>query len=127
MMTRSTPRPIMLHAKAGVCMVAFSVSLFDHLIRPLQERRRNRQAEGPGGLEVDKEFVGGRLLDGEVSRLRALQNPIHYRGSMAQHVGDVRAIRDKPSVIHCLSPWVDRWQSPLLHEDHHALVLEKEH
>ncbi len=27
--------------------------LFDHLIRPLQERRRDRQAEGLGGLEVD--------------------------------------------------------------------------
>jgi len=25
----------------------------DHLIRPLQERRRDRQAEGLGGLEVD--------------------------------------------------------------------------
>jgi len=28
-------------------------SLLDHLIRPLQERRRDRQAEGLGGLEVD--------------------------------------------------------------------------
>jgi hypothetical protein len=30
--------------------------LFDHLIRPLQQRRRDRQAEGLGGLEVDDEF-----------------------------------------------------------------------
>ena len=29
------------------------VVLLDHLIRPLQERRRDRQAEGLGGLEVD--------------------------------------------------------------------------
>ena len=28
-------------------------ALLDHLIRPLQERRRDRQAEGLGGLEVD--------------------------------------------------------------------------
>src|SRR6266852_3288100 len=28
----------------------------DHLIRPLQERRRDRQAEGLGRLEVDEEL-----------------------------------------------------------------------
>ena len=32
------------------------VALFDHLMRPLQERRRDGQAEGPGGLEVDDEL-----------------------------------------------------------------------
>ncbi len=31
-------------------------SLLDHLIRPLQERRRDRQAEGLGGLQVDDEL-----------------------------------------------------------------------
>src|SRR6202040_1076750 len=45
MMTRSTPRPIMVHAKAGVCMVASFVSLLDHLIRPLQKRRRDQIRE----------------------------------------------------------------------------------
>ena len=36
----------------------------DHLIRPLQERRRDRQAEGLGGLEVDDQLELGGLLDG---------------------------------------------------------------
>src|ERR1700730_9273153 len=31
----------------------FSGALLNDLIRPLQERRRDRQAEGRGGLEVD--------------------------------------------------------------------------
>src|SRR6266404_5181887 len=30
--------------------------LLDHLIRPLQERRGDRQAEGFGGLEVDNQL-----------------------------------------------------------------------
>ena len=34
------------------------------LIRPLQERRRDRQAEGLGGLEVDDQLVLCRLHDG---------------------------------------------------------------
>jgi hypothetical protein len=38
-------------------------SLFNHLIRPLQKGRRDRQAEGLGGLEVDEQVVLGGLLD----------------------------------------------------------------
>jgi hypothetical protein len=38
--------------------------LLDHLIRPLQERRRDRQAEGLGGLEVDEQFEFAGLFDG---------------------------------------------------------------
>jgi hypothetical protein len=33
-----------------------ATGLFDHLIRPLQERRRDRQAEGLGGLEIDDQL-----------------------------------------------------------------------
>ena len=37
--------------------------LLDHLIRPLQERRRDRQAQSLGGLEVDRQVISRRLLD----------------------------------------------------------------
>jgi hypothetical protein len=40
-----------------------SVALFDHLIRPLQERLGDREAEGLGGLEVDDQFELGGLFD----------------------------------------------------------------
>jgi hypothetical protein len=33
-----------------------SVALLDHLIRPLEERRRDPEAEGLGGLEVDRQL-----------------------------------------------------------------------
>jgi hypothetical protein len=42
--------------------------LLDHLIRPLQERGRDYQAQGLGGLEVDDEFELRRLLDREFTR-----------------------------------------------------------
>jgi hypothetical protein len=45
----------------------------DHLIRALQERRRDREAKGIGGLEVDDQLELRSLLDGEVARLRALK------------------------------------------------------
>src|SRR5713101_6164939 len=45
--------------------------LLDHLIRPQEERLRDRQAEGLGGLEVDDKLELGRLLDGKVRGARA--------------------------------------------------------
>ena len=45
--------------------------LFDHLIRPQQQRRRDGEAEGAGGLEVDDQLEFGRLLDRDVVRLCA--------------------------------------------------------
>ena len=46
----------------------------DHLIRPLQERRRDRQAEGLGGLEVDDQLEPVNLLEGQIARLGALED-----------------------------------------------------
>ena len=40
----------------------------DHLIRPQQQRRRDRQAEGLGGLEVDDQLELRGLLDREARR-----------------------------------------------------------
>src|SRR6266851_30705 len=39
-------------------------SWIDHLIRPLQERRRDREAEGLGGLEVDDQLGCSRARSG---------------------------------------------------------------
>ena len=54
--------------------------LFDHLIRPLQERRRDRQAEGLRGLEVDDQLELRGLFDGQVAGLGALQNLVDVGG-----------------------------------------------
>ena len=46
----------------------------DQFIRPPQQRRRDREAEGLGGLEVDDQLELRRLFDGEVGGPRALQD-----------------------------------------------------
>jgi hypothetical protein len=43
--------------------------LLDHLIRPLEERQRDRQAERFGSLEVDDEFELRRRDDPQIGRL----------------------------------------------------------
>jgi hypothetical protein len=50
--------------------------LLDYLIRPLQERRRDRQAERLGGLEVDDQLELCRLLYGEIGRLCTFEDAI---------------------------------------------------
>src|SRR5258705_8948227 len=48
-------------------------SWIDHLIRPQQERRRDRQAEGLGGLEVDDEVEPIELLNRQISGVAVLR------------------------------------------------------
>jgi hypothetical protein len=46
--------------------------LFDHLVRPQEERLWNCEPEHLGRLEVDDQLELGRLLDGKITRLNAL-------------------------------------------------------
>jgi hypothetical protein len=46
---------------------------FDDLIRPQQQRRRDGEAEGLRGFEVDDELEFRRLLDGEIGGLGSLK------------------------------------------------------
>src|SRR6266436_4350984 len=55
-------------------------SWIDHLVGPLQERRRNRQAESPGGLEVDDEVEPVKLFDGKIPGVDAQENLVDVPG-----------------------------------------------
>jgi hypothetical protein len=44
------------------------------VIRPPQQRRRDRQTDSLGGLEVDDQLELRRLLDGQVGGLGALED-----------------------------------------------------
>jgi len=46
-------------------------ALLDQLVRPYQERLRNRESERLGGLEIDDQLERRRLLDGKVGGLGA--------------------------------------------------------
>jgi hypothetical protein len=65
----------------------------NHLIRPLQERRRDRQTERLGGLEVDEELELGGLLYREVGGPDAFEDLVDVQGSLPEHVIKIRAVR----------------------------------
>ena len=56
----------------------------NHLIRPRQQRRRDREAEGLGGLEVDSEPECRRLLNRNIPGLGAAKDPVNELGGQAR-------------------------------------------
>jgi hypothetical protein len=58
--------------------------LLDHLIGPRQQRRRDREAKGLGGLEVDDELESRGLLHRQISRPGAFENPVDIASRATQ-------------------------------------------
>src|ERR1700730_10503633 len=79
----------------------------DHLIRPLQERRRDRPAEGLGGLEVDGQFEFRRLLERKISRLGAPQNLVYIDRTAPRHRGDIHPIGHEATLLNKEVDFID--------------------
>jgi len=97
-------RPLSRLPLLGLGRGADQARSLDHLIRPLQERRRDREAEGPGGLEVDHQLELRRLLDGEVGRLGALENLIDVNRRALPGAIDVWSVAHEPASIDKVPP-----------------------
>ena len=61
--------------------------LLDDLIRPRQQRRWDREAEGLGGLEVDHQLELRGLLNREIRRLGTLQDLVDVGRSASEEIG----------------------------------------
>src|SRR5215470_677819 len=73
------------------------VGLPDHLVRLEQQRRRDGETEGLGGLEVDDQLELRGLLHGQIRGLGPLQDPIHIVGGAPVHVAPTRRIGHEPT------------------------------
>jgi len=104
---------------------ASGVVLFNDLIRPQQQRRRDGEAEGLGGLEVDHQFELRRLFDRKVGGLGAFKNSSDVGSGAADIVGEVRPVRHEPAIGDVVSRYRDRrkplgrseFDNPLLMND----------
>src|SRR5439155_25624151 len=75
----------------------YETVLLDHLVRTQPQRRRNRQPERRGSFQIDHELELRRLLDWEVSGLRALEDLVHEIGSAPVQFRIACAIGHQPS------------------------------
>ena len=64
--------------------------LFDHLVGRLQEWLRDGEAKRLRSLEIDDEFVFGRLLDRQVTGFGTFEDTIDIASSLLDHVNFVR-------------------------------------
>src|SRR5712691_2020429 len=72
----------------------------NHFIRTCQNRRRQRQAEGLGGLHVDDQLELRWLLDWQVAWLRSFENLVHVCGGVPVHRGEIRRVGDESAGRH---------------------------
>src|SRR5262245_52352158 len=88
--TKPTPGPTMVRRCPPV--ISVSSMLLDHLVRALSQRRRDRDPEPLGRLEIQHQRQIGGLLDGEVAGLGAPEDAVHVDRAASVHIDEVRPI-----------------------------------
>src|ERR1700730_1343829 len=121
------PSPTASASKGPAGLTLEPFSWMDHLIRPPQQRRRNRQAERLRGLEVDDEVELRGLLDGKITRFGAFQDLVHVGRSASKQISNVRSIRHKAPGIDIVPLHIRCRQPVLCRQVHEASSLIGEH
>ena len=85
----ATPLPSWGHFRARASKLS---ALFDHLVGAGEQRRRHFEAERFGGLQIDHQFVFGRLHDRQFCWIRALKNLCNVFSGLAIHPADAGTI-----------------------------------
>src|SRR5271165_3289081 len=81
---------------------------FDDLVGAGEDRLRHGQAERLGGLQIDDQLEGGRLLDRQIGGLGALENLSGINAELAIYIGEARPIADQAAGHDGLTPCIDR-------------------
>src|SRR5262245_27597523 len=87
--------------------IASDHDLLDHVVRAPEERRRKDETEHLGSLEIDHQLELGRLLDGQVAGLGALEDLVDIGGRASERVGRAGPIGHEAAVVHVLPHSVD--------------------
>src|SRR5262245_4623002 len=86
------------------------VVLFNNLVRPQQQRRRDGEAKGLRGFQIDDQLELGRLLDREVGGFRALEDLVDVRCRASPQLVGVGAVRHEATSLYVFARPVDAGQ-----------------
>src|SRR6266446_9522855 len=98
----------------------------DHLVGAQEDRRWQRHAHGPGGLEIDDELEAVDLLERQIGGLRATQDLRDQRGRATHHRNEIHAERHESAHLDVRSVDVDRGKPILDGERGNLLAIPDE-
>src|SRR5438552_17054874 len=75
----------------------------DQLVGASEERWRNGEAERLSGGQVDDEIEFGRLLDGKLGRVGALENLVNVASGSTSQVSEICPVGDESARCHKFS------------------------
>jgi hypothetical protein len=79
------------------------LGLLDDLVRPSEHRRRDREAEGPGRLEVDHQVEDGGLFDREIGGPCAFEDSVNLTRRAPPDRLEVGRVRHEAAGRHVLA------------------------
>src|ERR1700730_300275 len=74
-----------------------NAALLDNLVGAGEQRRRHREAERPGGLQIDDELELDRLLHRQVGWFLALEDAADVNASLANCISNARSVAHQPA------------------------------
>src|SRR6516164_1593035 len=81
------------------CQERTSALSLDHLVGAHEERFRNRQAQRFRRFEIDNKLDPGRLFNGKIGRLCALENLVDVVAGTAEQGREVRPVGQETSAV----------------------------
>src|SRR4249920_3398361 len=103
--------------------MATGETLSNHLIRPHQYIRRNRDADLLRGYQVNHELKLRGLFYWQVGGLGAFENFVYVGGGAPEQVRKTHSIKHQTARFDKLAVWIESWQPVLRREGHDPLLI----
>ena len=89
--------------------------LLDHLVGASEDHGRKGEADRLRSVQVHHEHEMGGLINWDVARLGAVQNPVQVISELQRKLSGIVGVRHQCAALGIERVGIDRWQATLLH------------